>query len=233
MITTPIGENAFALSVSMKRTSACVRIIRSLHHLLRQRDIPGILSIRPGLDTIIVEFEEGHYPDELISELQFIDPETFMPTNAAVEVAESAIRIPVCYEESYAIDLEHVCDKTELSAVEVVRLHSSVIYEVWMLGFMPGFPYLGELPERLQIARKKTPDQNIPAGSVAIAEEYSGIYPFHSPGGWHVIGRTPVRIVNYKLERPWLLEYGGRVQFYPISSTDFKQMRDEYETNND
>ncbi len=233
MITNRIGENAVALTVSMERTSGCVRTIRSLYDLLRRRTIPGILSIRLGLDTLVLQFQEGHPGDELISELQSIDPGQWMQAGDLKAEPEPVIRIPVCYEAEYAPDLEDVCIRTGLSAEEVIRCHISVIYEVWMLGFMPGFPYLGELPERLQLSRKKNPDQNIPAGSVAVAEEYSGIYPFRSPGGWHVIGRTPMNIVNYKLSKPWRLDYGARVQFYPISSTDFNQMRDAYEKTDD
>lgn len=231
MMTTRIGENAVAISVSMERTSSCVRVIRSLYDILRRRTIPGILSIRPGLDTIILQFKDGYSGDELISEFQAMDPGQWMQSDELEP--EAVVRIPVCYEIECAMDLEDICNRTGLSADDVIRYHTSVIYEVWMLGFMPGFPYLGELPECLQIGRKKNPVQNIPAGSVAIAEEYSGIYPFLSPGGWHVIGRTPLKTVNYKLNQPWRLDYGMRVQFYPISSIDFNQMRENNEKTND
>jgi inhibitor of KinA len=224
-----IGENSLALTVSLEKTPNSVRLIRRLYDLVRARNIPGIVSIRPGLDTLILQFQESQMADKLMSELQSLDLEKLIESSIDKTENQQQVMIPVCYEENYAIDLESVSKKTGLTGEEIARIHCSVIYEVWMLGFMPGFPYLGELPERLHIVRKGTPDPNIPAGSIAIAEEYSGIYPFDSPGGWHVIGRTPVSIIDYTKEKPWLLDYGARVQFFPISSTDFNQLKGKYE----
>jgi inhibitor of KinA len=96
-----------------------------------------------------------------------------------------------------------------------------------MIGFMPGFPYLGELPKELQLPRKKTPVISVPAGSVAIAEEYVGIYPLQSPGGWNIIGRTPLQILNYKEDVPCLLDYGMEVEFIPITAVEYERMKDE------
>src|SRR5205085_2409680 len=91
---------------------------------------------------------------------------------------------------------------------EVIEIHASQIYEVWMLGFLPGFPYLGPLPSRLQLRRKEFPNPQVLAGSVAIAEEYCGMYPFESPGGWHVLGRSPKTMGEYPLKEPFLFSYG-------------------------
>src|SRR4029078_5470972 len=125
-----------------------------------------------------------------------------------------SLDVPVCYE--LGSDLDEVCARTKLSQDQVIELHTSKIYSVWRIGFMPGYPYMGELPQQLQLPRKNKPAQGIPAGSVAIADEFVGVYPFESPGGWHVIGRTPWRLIDYSRENPSLFTYGMRVRFYPI-----------------
>lgn len=220
MIITQVGENSVAFSVGLERTSDCVRRVRALQYMIQRERYPGIVSMHPGLDTLIVRFQE--ITDPLIRDLETLDGE--LENQVLPDWGSSPLmQIPVCYEIEFGSDLANVSEKTGLSSEEIGMLHSSAIYEVWMLGFMPGFPYLGELSEQLQIPRKKTPDPSIPAGSVAIAEEYTGIYPLKSPGGWHVIGRTPISILDYNRVKPWLLDYGARVQFFPISLTEFHE----------
>ncbi|HSP06869.1 MAG TPA: carboxyltransferase domain-containing protein, partial [Acidobacteriota bacterium] len=141
----------------------------------------------------------------------------------APEQAGEILRVPVCYEETLAPDLSFVADRTGLSIPEVIRLHSDTTYEVWMLGFMPGFPYLGKLPAKLTLPRKDRPSPRISAGSVAVAEEYTGVYPFDSPGGWHIVGRTPWAVTEYRRTPPWLFDYGMQVQFYPITIEEYRQ----------
>ena len=110
---------------------------------------------------------------------------------------------------------------------EVIRLHSSRPYLIYMIGFMPGFPYLGDLPERLITPRLKTPRVSVPAGSVAIAQKQTGIYPVESPGGWQIIGRTPVKLFDPEKDPPVLLTMGDRVQFHPIDEKEFEQWHEQ------
>ena len=216
---TQVGENAIAITVASNRTVECVRAIRSLYSRILQWNVPGIVSVRCGLDALLIEHEEKFDPDNLVQALQEVKPAWEIPP------AGSLIRVPVCYEGDLGRDLSKVAERTGRTPEEVVGLHMSRFYEVWMIGFMPGFPYLGELPEALRMERKSIPDPNIPAGSVAIAEEYVGIYPFDSPGGWYVLGRTPWNIVDYSKPKPWLFECGMQVEFYPIAITDFEKLR--------
>jgi KipI family sensor histidine kinase inhibitor len=99
-----------------------------------------------------------------------------------------------------------------------------------MIGFMPGFPYLGELPAELRLPRKSAPDPRLHAGSVAIAEEFVGVYPFDSPGGWHVLGRTPLQLTDYNREDPWIFRYGMSVRFFPITKMEFNNIKRETES---
>jgi KipI family sensor histidine kinase inhibitor len=132
-------------------------------------------------------------------------------------------RIPVIYGGPYGPDLDDVARYHRITPEEVVRLHCSKPYLIYMIGFMPGFPYMGELPEELVTPRLKTPRLSVPAGSVAIAQRQTGIYSMESPGGWQILGRTPVRLFDPEKEPPTLLQMGDRVQFYPISEIEFNE----------
>ncbi len=135
---------------------------------------------------------------------------------------EREIIIPVCYDRSLALDLTEVANTLGCNEEDVVKLHSSTSYRCYMIGFLPGFPYLGTLPAELQLPRRDRPRAMVPAGSVAIAGAQTGIYPQESPGGWHCIGRTPLKLFYPDRNPPALLHPGDRVQFVPIS-------REEYE----
>jgi inhibitor of KinA len=132
-------------------------------------------------------------------------------------------QIPALYGGSYGPDLEEVAKYHRISPEEVIQLHCSKPYFIYMIGFMPGFPYMGELPEALITPRLKTPRLSVPAGSVAIAQRQTGIYPMESPGGWQIIGRTPVRLFNPEREPPALLQMGDLVRFFQISEKEFKE----------
>jgi inhibitor of KinA len=135
-------------------------------------------------------------------------------------------QVPVCYEGAFAPDLPEVAARLALSPAEVVGLHSETQYHVYMLGFLPGFPYLGDLPERLALPRRADPRLSVPAGSVAIALTLTAIYPYESPGGWHLIGATPIRLFDAARARPTLLLPGDAVRFEPIAPARFAALRE-------
>ena len=134
-------------------------------------------------------------------------------------------RIPVVYGGSYGPDLDGVARYHQISPAEVIQLHCSKPYFIYMIGFMPGYPYMGELPEALITPRLKTPRLKIPEGSVAIAQKQTGIYSMESPGGWQIIGRTPVKLFDPEKDPPALLQMGDLVRFYPISEKEFEEWR--------
>ncbi len=206
-----------ALTVSYPNTSDCVYTIQDLYHSISSQKHPAILSLRCGLDCLLVEY------DAKFDAINFLQP--FQVGARAERHAAVEIRVPICYEEPHGRDLPTLSRKLGLDAEEIARLHYSGTYEVWMIGFMPGFPYMGGLHPSLMTERKGTPDPQVPAGSVAIAEEYCGIYPFDSPGGWHIVGRTPWAIVDYSQPKPWLFDYGMQLQFDPISASEFEMMK--------
>lgn len=215
---TQTGESNIVLSISYDKTSQCVAFIRRAWLRLLSKHDPAIVSVRPALDSLAVEYRGELDAESLCRDLESL--ESVPETPADLETSEP-LTIPVCYDPSVGFDLTDVAERAGMTVEEVAELHASARYDVWMIGFMPGFPYMGATPQKLRLPRKERPTPRIPAGSVAIAEEYTGVYPFDSPGGWHVIGRTPARVTAYSAARPWLFEYGMKVRFTPITIEDY------------
>jgi len=131
------------------------------------------------------------------------------------------IDIPVCYGRDYGPDLEIVAQKNKLTPEEVIQYHSDSEYLVYMMGFAPGFPYIGGMSDKIATSRKETPRLKIPAGSVGVAGGQTGVYPIDTPGGWQIIGRTPLPLLQPEQEPPTLLQSGDIIRFYAISEEDF------------
>ena len=134
-------------------------------------------------------------------------------------------KIPVCYEAAFAPDLEAVCAQLKLSPEALISKHSKAIYTVYGIGFLPGFMYLGGLDSELEIPRKSSPRMKVPTGSVGLAAKQTGIYPCESPGGWQLIGQTPVPLFNPLQDPPFFAEVGDKIQFIPISKDTYKLLK--------
>ncbi len=193
--------------------------VRKLALALGDRSLEGLLDIVPTYRSLLIIYDPlkmglaklQHRIENLqkkIDEIQIPEPKT--------------AEIPVLYGGEYGSDLDWVAQFHKISPKEAIRLHSGTTYQVYMIGFNPGFPYLGELPEGLVTPRRETPRTLIPAGSVAIAQKQTGIYPAESPGGWQVIGRTPLKLFDPSQSPPTLLAMGDRVRFFPIGNEEFE-----------
>jgi inhibitor of KinA len=196
--------------------------VRRMALAIQAEAIEGIIETVPTYRSLLVIYNPLTLPlDQLKKRLQKIEEglqETPFPK-------PKLRRIPAIYGGPYGPDLEFVAGYHRISQEEVVRLHCSKPYFIYMIGFMPGYPYMGELPEALIMPRLKTPRLSVPKGSVAIAQKQTGIYSMESPGGWHIIGRTPVELFDPEKTPPALLQMGDLVQFYPISEKEFKEWR--------
>ena len=157
---------------------------------------------------------------QVIGDLLDLPVSTFTSTSFAH-------KIPVCYDEDIAPDLTAYAEQVGLSIKEIVALHTRPVYPVYFIGFLPGFPYLTGLDRRLHLDRKNTPSRKIDAGSVAIGGKQTGIYPQESPGGWHIIGRTPKRIFDVRKDVPALFKAGDTITFYEISKKEFLETQEK------
>ncbi len=187
------------------------------------KDIPGVLEIVPTYCSVSIYFDEKVCEASLLRKFckEIINRNTL--TQVPSETSAKIITIPVCYEdEEFAPDLEKVALHAKLSKEEVIKLHSSSDYLIYMMGFLPGFPYLGGMDERLATPRLETPRTKIPAGSLAIGGVQTGLYPVESPGGWNIIGRTPVKLFDLKRKPFFLYEAGDRIRFEPITREEFE-----------
>lgn len=188
-------------------------------HDLEVRRPEGLREFTMGYGSVVLEFEReqpttggGHAVAARVETL--VERLRSLPANVP---GGRLVEIPVVYDGE---DLGEVAQRTGLAVEEVVKCHSGRDYRVWMLGFAPGFPYLGVLDEVLRLPRRESPRVRIAAGSVAIAEAQTGIYPSESAGGWHILGRTEVRMLDWERAEPFLLHPGDVVRFVPVEVGD-------------
>lgn len=176
---------------------------------------PAYRSLTLVYDPLICSFRELQ---EQLGDLYKNAGEIILPEPKRVE-------LPVCYGGEFGPDLGLVATSHNLSEEEVIRLHSQPDYFVYMLGFSPGFPFLGGLPEELHTPRLESPRKKVPAGSVGIANGQTGVYPVESPGGWQLIGRTPLKLFDCRKDNPFLLSAGNILKFKPVSEEEFLDLK--------
>ena len=190
-------------------------------HLLIAEPIAGIRNLHPAYCSLLVKFDPLKWQhEELEKELR-----KYLGCLDKVQLPEPRqVEIPVCYGGEYGPDLEEVAALHGITQEEIIKLHSSATYLVYFLGFVPGFAYLGELPRALVTPRLATPRKKVPMGSVGIAGNQTGVYPFETPGGWRLLGRTPLAIFRADSDGLSLLSIGDRVRFVPISRERFAEL---------
>lgn len=232
---TSTGDSALIVRVCEENeapSERCGRAVLEVVEQLRVAKIPGVIEIAPAFasvgvfyDPLVVEAKG----DDLIAALSGrIRAALRDRLSKKPSLPPRRIKIPVCYEEPYTIDLDEVSARSGISPNEYIERHTSAPYRVRCVGFTPGFPYLTGLPAELAMPRRASPRKEIPAGSVAIGGSQAGIYPSVSPGGWHVIGRTPLQLFSVRREQPSLLRAGDSVHFFRITSEQFERWQNEH-----
>jgi inhibitor of KinA len=190
---------------------------------LDQAALPGVRDIVPTFRSLAVHFDplQTHY-EALMDALR--EAARLTPGAVPSRASAAVTRIPVCYGGEFGPDLPEIARFAGLSEDAVVDLHRSVSYRVFMLGFMPGFAYLGSVPERIAAPRRPSPRTRVSAGSVGIAGAQTGVYPADTPGGWQVIGRTPVRVFDILRPEPCLFAPGDTVQFQAVDRATYQEL---------
>jgi KipI family sensor histidine kinase inhibitor len=189
-----------------------------LHKQAVARQIPGLTACIPAFTTLLVQFDPAQTDGEAITrELT----ELSRDMASLAEDAPTRWRIPVCYAPDLAPDLENVCRTSGLSLPAFAAQHSATPYVVYMLGGFPGYPYLGDVPGCLRVPRRTSPRLRVEPGSVALAGRLSAIYPMPTPGGWNLIGRTPIPVFDLAAEPPALLSPGDEILFVPVTEAEY------------
>ena len=197
------------------------KIFTLITHLIHN-PIQGIINIHPGYTSMLFTLDKMANIDDTI---QAIENSLDMVQNSEPPEAK-LVEVPVLYGGNYGKDIQRVVQFSRLSEDEIIQRHQSGNYLVYFLGFSPGFPYIGGMDQNLKTPRLQTPRKRVPQGSVAIAGGQTGIYPFPSPGGWNLIGRTPLKIFNISNPKNSLIQMGDKVQFKSISEDEYERLKE-------
>jgi inhibitor of KinA len=232
----PLGDSALIVRVRERFEDAPEQTLDEVlraFQLLQRVAIPGVIELAPAYTSVAVFFDpvavlkgdgvaNGGF-DWLATRLHSVlTSSSGRHRRRSAATGPRSIEIPVCYDAEFGFDLDRVAEHTKVSTVEIVDLHSKTEYRVACIGFVPGFPFLAGLPEKLATPRRDVPRKEIPPGSVGIGGAQTGIYPLRSPGGWNLIGRTPLKLFDPTKNPPALLRPGDRVRFRAISREQFE-----------
>jgi inhibitor of KinA len=195
--------------------------VRRLLRMLELEPIAGVRNLHPAYCSLLVKFDALKWRHAELEKIL----RGYLRRMKKMNLREPrVVEIPVCYGHEYGPDLNEVAALHGMTAAQIIELHSATEYRVYFLGFVPGFAYLGELPEKLVTPRLATPRRIVPAGSVGIAGNQTGVYPFVTPGGWRLLGRTPLAMFRTDRDGLSLLSIGDRVRFVPIPHEKFKAL---------
>jgi inhibitor of KinA len=232
----PLGDSALIVRVRERFEDApeetLDEVLRAFQRI-RNAAIPGVIELAPAYTSLSVFFDPitvakaTKTPDKLFG---------WFATRIRAAVAGGAdpgrtarssrtIEVPVCYDSEFAPDLDHVAEHAKISPIEVIDVHSTGEYRAACIGFVPGFPFLSGLARKLATPRRDVPRKEIPPGSVGIGGAQTGIYPLRSPGGWNLIGRTPLKLFDPAKDPPALLRAGDRVRFRAITREEFEALK--------
>jgi inhibitor of KinA len=223
----PLSERSCTISFGSEINKETLGLVLGFQEVIRKQPFPGFIETVPAYTTLTVYYDPvplmksmvlGESPFSKVSDyLRSID-------FRSGELSSSSRRhtIPVCYDLQYGPDLKSLSKRLNLSVDEIIQRHSDETYTVFMIGFTPGFPYMGSIDPSLECDRLEIPRKQVPAGSVGIAGKQTGIYPNASPGGWQIVGRTYLELFSVEGNPPALLQAGDQVKFIPISVAEFK-----------
>jgi inhibitor of KinA len=224
-----LGDNSLTVEFDTIISATSNNRVLRLADFLDANRFPGFIEIVPAYSSLTIFYD--------LLKVRKSFPQFASAFEAVTDIVERAVRnpaknsrissrsleVPVCFDDEFAPDLDFVAAEHKLSASEVIKIFLNRTYRVFMLGFLPGFAYMGEVDERIATARKSAPRFQVPAGSVGIAGKQTGIYPLESPGGWQIIGRTPLKLFTPHDKNPTYFQTGDSVKLYEISKKEFQK----------
>jgi len=219
-----LSDRALTVHLGDQIDTVTFQAVRSLSRQLEATPPVGMFEFVPAFTTVSIYYDplrtSGAELTSLITDLVTV-------RDAAIDSQPRVVEIPVCYGGEFGSDLEFVAKHAKLTPQEVIEIHAGADYLVHLIGFAPGFPYLGGMSARIAAPRRSSPRLKIPAGSVGIAGDQTGIYPLETPGGWQLIGRTPLALFRPQQEPPTLLQAGDIVRFRPITPQKFRELAEQ------
>jgi KipI family sensor histidine kinase inhibitor len=221
----PLGDTALIINFKQIVKKEINFEVFQLTHYLKSKKIEGILFYVPAYCSLTIGYDPEKWEYAVLVERvrRFIDK---LPVKKTT-VTGRHWKIPVCYHELFGFDLKELAFEKEVTTDQIIQWHTSQTYHVYMLGFLPGFVYLGDLSEPLFCSRKEHPRLSVPSQSVGLAGHQTGIYPLDAPGGWQIIGKTPIRIFNPANVDPFLFKMGDQIVFTPIDKEEFVNIEND------
>jgi inhibitor of KinA len=228
-----LGDHAIVFALAPAIDPHILQQITALHQYIEDKKIKGVLDLIPSYNSLTLVFDIctfleninqanedlTHFGEALIFSFEKEKKEVQQLTN-------EIIKVPVCYDPIFALDLSALSREKHLSKEAIIEIHCASIYQVYSIGFLPGFTYMGTVDPQIQMPRHPKPRNIVPAGSVGIAGPQTGIYPAESPGGWQIMGRTPWVVFDARPSRLSKFKVGNRIQFYPITKQEFDNMNE-------
>jgi len=223
------GDNALIIELDDVISAKINYQIKQIKQKLLKLDLDFINEILPTYRSLMIYYDCFKISFEELKKL--IKKECKFNFDAKTKILKEFIEIPLCYGGEFGEDLEFIAKHNNLSIQEVINIHSKNEYLIYMLGFTPGFPYLGGMDKSIATPRLKNPRLKIPAGSVGIAGEQTGVYPIESPGGWQLLGRTPLKLFDLNQENPFLLGAGKYIKFKAIEKNEYQALEKQVKEN--
>ena len=219
-----ISEQAFLLDfgtdIDIKTNNYVLSFAERIFKEIEKDNYLEIKNCVPSYNKILIQFNPSSTKKlKILDFLHSIDIKKII-----TDKDKKIVEMPICYDDEFALDIDDIAAKKQIKKADIIDLHVSTKFYVYMIGFMPGLPFMGNLDERLSVPRKATPRIHVPAGSVGIVDNLCVIYPDNSPGGWNIIGRTPQRLFFKEKNNPNLLNPGYFLKFKPISKKQFREM---------
>jgi len=213
----------FGDEVNKKTNKEVIKLFNFIQESVKSKKIKGILNYTPSYNKLIINFDLGEVKSKEV--VEFIKGNDY----SKIDLSENnkLVEIPICYDEEFALDIKRLEKKTKLSFKEIVNEHLNADFFVYMIGFIPGHPFMGDLEKRMQTDRLETPRVKLPKGSVGIVEKFCNVYTFESPGGWNIIGKTPLYLFDINKKDTSVLSPGDTVKFKSITKKDLLSFKNE------
>ncbi|MEM6999100.1 MAG: 5-oxoprolinase subunit PxpB, partial [Pseudomonadota bacterium] len=218
----PFGDAALLINFEQRIDLQVNKKVIQWYHAITSAQLPGVTYCSSAYCSLTVGYQlDTINYQELCSAIKALDVDQKLKNQS------KSIQVPVCYESEFAPDMNELSQQTGLTTEEIITLHTAQTYHVYMIGFLPGFAYMGKVDSKLECKRKDTPRIKVPAGSVGLAGMQTGIYPSDAPGGWQIIGQTPWEIFNPNSQSPCRFQPGDQVTFYSVTESEFLQLKND------